>query len=175
MLRTGQRAPDFELPGALGGSIEPHSLSSYTDSGWPVVVVFYPFDFHPACVSRLCALRDAEWLAIDEDVVVLGVSTDGAYSHRAFAESERIDFPLLSDADGSVARAYGVLAAEFEGHREVAEQSIFVVDPDRTVQYAWVGEGPEDGPDFEAIANASRCVGERCDLDRGVVVDGDEE
>lgn len=43
MLRVGQQAPDFTLPGVVGGRIDAHGLSEYTENGWAVVVVFYPF------------------------------------------------------------------------------------------------------------------------------------
>jgi peroxiredoxin len=49
MLQPGQQATTFELPGAGGGRIDTHGLAEYADSGWAVVVVFYPFDFHPVC------------------------------------------------------------------------------------------------------------------------------
>lgn len=130
MLQTGQQAPTFELPGAGGGRIDTHGLTEYTDNGWAVVVVFYPFDFHPTCTSQMCTLRDSEALSLLENTVVLGVSTDGAYSHRAFAEQHRIDFPLLSDSDGRVAEAYGVRADEMNDHRGVARSAVFVIDPD---------------------------------------------
>jgi peroxiredoxin len=164
MLQVGQRAPEFSLPGTDGGGIDEHSLAEYTDRGWSVVLVFYPFDFHPACTARWCALRDADWLTIADDVVVLGVSTDSVHAHRAFADEYNLDFPLLADGDGRVAESYGVLADEFESHRRVARLSLFVVDPDRTVQYAWAGDGPEDAPEFEAVERATRCRGDHCVL-----------
>jgi len=175
MLRVGQRAPAFELPGTGGDGIETHALAEYLDREWTVVLLFYPFDFHPTCVSRLCALRDASWLTLLDDVVVLGVGTDSAYSHRRFAESEGIGFPLLSDADGRVAEAYGVLADELEGHRGVAAQALFVVDPDRTVQYAWRGAGPDDGPDFDAVEKAVRCRGDACTVPEAEAGDGADD
>ncbi|MFC7115801.1 redoxin domain-containing protein [Natronoarchaeum sp. GCM10025703] len=65
----------------------------------------------------MCTLRDSEALSLVENTVVLGISTDSVYCHREFADEQRIDFPLLSDSDGSVAEAYGVLADEFDDHR----------------------------------------------------------
>jgi peroxiredoxin len=164
MLQVGQRAPEFSLPGTDGGRVDEHAVDEYLDHGWSVVLVFYPFDFHPACVAQWCALRDADWLTLNEDVVVLGVSTDGAYAHRAFADEYNIEFPLLADGDGHVAEAYGVLAEEFEGHRQVASLSLFVIDPDRYVQYAWTSDDPSDSPDFDAVAKATRCRGDHCEV-----------
>jgi peroxiredoxin len=131
MLRTGQTAPGFTLPGAAGDAIDDHALAEYVDNGWHVVLVFYPFDFHPACVSRMCAVRDADWLTLLDDTAVLGVGADSVYAHQRFAREYDIGFPLLSDADGRVAEAYGVLEEAFEGHRAVPGMALFVVDPDR--------------------------------------------
>jgi peroxiredoxin len=156
MLRTGQEAPPFTLVGAAGDNVAEHSLDEYLDAGWTVVLVFYPFDFHPACIDRLCTLRDADWLTVLEDVAVLGVGTDGAYSHRRFGAAYDLQFPLLSDADGHVAAAYGARHDELEGHRGVARSALFVVDPGGTVRYAWAAADPGDAPDFDAVERAAR-------------------
>lgn len=156
MLETGDTAPDFSLPGVGAGRIDKHRLGDYTDRGWTVVLTFYPFDFHPACVSQWCALRDAEWLTLLDDVVVLGVGTDSVYSHREFAEAHNLQFPLLSDNDGGVTEAYGLLLEAFEGHRRVPERAVVVVAPHgREVRYAWVARDPSDDPDMDAIERAT--------------------
>jgi len=164
MLQIGQHAPSFEIPGVAGGRVDTHSLDEYTEHGWAVVLVFYPFDFHPSCTSQLCLLRDAEALSMVENTVVLGVSTDSAHAHQAFAEEYRIDFPLLADSDGTVAEAYGVLVEEIEDHRRVPRSALFVVDPAQAVQYAWQSESPDDEPDMAAVEKATNCHGERCEL-----------
>jgi peroxiredoxin len=115
----------------------------------------------------MCTLRDSEALSLMENTVVLGISTDGVYSHRAFAEQHRIDFPLLSDSDGRVAEAYGVRTDEIDDHRGVARSAVFVVDPDRTVQYAWRSEATDDEPDLAAVEHAARCHGDECELPDG--------
>lgn len=164
MLRVSQQAPDFALPGVVGGQIDTHSLSEYTENGWAVVVVFYPFDFHPVCTTQMCTLRDSEMLSMVENTVVLGISTDSVYSHQAFGEEHRIDFPLLSDSDGQVARAYGVLVDELDDHRDVARSAVFVVGPGRDIQYAWQSETSDDEPDLEAVERATNYHGGKCDV-----------
>ena len=146
-IRVGQEAPEFTLPGAAAGTIETHGLSEYTDRGWAVVLVFYPFDFHPACTDRWCSVRDADWRTLLDDVVVLGVDADGACAHREYADEHNIQFPQSSDTDGRVSRAYGGLTDEFENHRDVPSRATFVVAPDRTVQFAWSARSPDDRPD----------------------------
>jgi peroxiredoxin len=171
MLQTGQTAPDFRLPGTAGADIDEHTLSEYVDRGWSVVLVFYPFDFHPACVSQWCTLRDADWLTVLDDTVVVGVGADSVYAHRRFAREYNVDFPLLSDSDGRVAAAYGVLETEFEGHRQVPGMALFVVDPERRIQFAWRGDAAAE-PDFDAVEKATQCLGDECDVPEEGAVDG---
>lgn len=73
---------------------------------------------------------------------------------RAFADAENLDPPPLSDSDGSVSEAYGVLYDEFNRHRRVAKHSVFVVDQNRTVRYAWATDDRETIPDWIAVRNA---------------------
>ncbi|MFT4947513.1 MAG: peroxiredoxin [Natronomonas sp.] len=164
MLPVGETAPTFELPGAAAGQIDSHTLEEYTQNDWAVVLVFYPFDFHPSCTAQMCLLRDAEGLSLAQNTVILGISTDSAYSHRAFSDQHRIDFPLLSDSDGTVAREYDVRVDEIHDHRAVARSALFVVDPDRHVQYAWQSESADDMPDLTDVKKATDCHGDRCDL-----------
>lgn len=154
MIQVGQEAPDFTLTGAAAGTIETHGLSEYTDRGWSIILVFYPFDFHPACTDQWCSLRDADWLTLLEDVVVLGVGGDGAYSHREYADTHNIQFPILADSGGQVSRAYGVLTEEFEGHRDVPSRATFAVNPNREVRFAWAAQGPQEQPDLGALREA---------------------
>ncbi|SFR34344.1 redoxin domain-containing protein [Halogeometricum limi] len=151
MLRLGDEAPTFSLPGTAGDDADEHSLSEYTDNGWHVVLVFYPFDFHPACIAQWCALRDADWLSLLDDTVVLGVGGDSVYAHGEFARAYNVEFPLLSDSDGDVAAAYGVREDEFEGHRDVPGMALFVVDPGRRIRFAWRGGAADAEPDFDAV------------------------
>ena len=155
MLTVDQTAPSFRLRGAAGDDIDTHALDEYVGNGWNVVLVFYPFDFHPACVSQWCTIRDADWLTFLNDTAVLGVGADSVYAHQRFAREYNIEFPLLSDTDGRVADAYGVLEAEFEGHHDVPGMALFVVDPERQIQFAWQGETADEGPDFDAVKAAT--------------------
>lgn len=155
MIDEGDTAPSFTLVGAAAGDIDTHSLEEYTDRGWTVVLTFYPFDFHPACVAQWCSLRDADWLTLLEDVAVLGVGADSAYSHQVFSREHNLQFPLLADTGGDVAAAYDVLQAEFDRHRRVPKRAIFVIGADRRVRYRWVAEGPASKPDMDAIRQAT--------------------
>jgi peroxiredoxin len=167
MLEVGETAPAFELPGAAGGRIDSHTLEEYTRNDWAVVLVFYPFDFHPSCTTQMCLLRDAEGLSLAENTVILGISTDSAFSHRAFSDKHRIDFPLLSDSDGTVAEQYGVRVEEIQDHLSVARSALFVVDPANQIQYVWQSNSTDDMPELADVKKATDCHGDRCDLPDG--------
>lgn len=106
------------------------------------MLVFYPFDFHPACTSQ--------WLTLIDDTVVLGAGADGVYSHREYADASDIGVTLLADTNGAVAEAYDVLTEEFEGHRRAPDRVIFVVGTDETVRYARRASRLSDQPELQA-------------------------
>jgi len=89
---NGTRSARRHAPRATGGTIDTHTLSEYTERGW-AVVVFYPFDFHPACTDQWCSLRDPDWLTLLDDVVLLGIGADVAYSHREYAAKHNVGVP----------------------------------------------------------------------------------
>jgi peroxiredoxin len=128
-LPDGTEAPDFELRDQHG---TPVRLSAFRGTRH-VLLVFYPYAFSRVCTGELTALRDA-WPELDgEGRAVLAVSCDAMFSLRAFAEADRLPFPLLSDfwPHGAVASAYGVLDPD----RGCARRSTFVVDRDGRI--AW--------------------------------------
>jgi peroxiredoxin Q/BCP len=100
---VSSRAPAFAAPDQTGTTRTLEALR-----GKAVVLYFYPRDATPGCTREACAFRDA-WDRIEAaGATVVGVSTDDVASHAAFAEEHGLTFPLLSDSDGAIARAYGV-------------------------------------------------------------------
>ncbi|MFB6170495.1 MAG: redoxin domain-containing protein [Haloarculaceae archaeon] len=157
MLSEDEPAPSFSLPGTDGGEFEEYALAEYTEEG-VAVLAFYPFDFSPVCTDELCGFRDAEWLTLSPAVDVLGISTDACYAHRAFIDQYGLSFPLLSDTTGEVADRYGVAYEEWELHRGVSKRSVFVVDDEMTVRYAWSTDDAYDTPDLYELHEAIRDV-----------------
>ncbi len=167
MLSEGETAPEFELVGVpdrlaaelntdadgWGPDPEPRRfrLSDSMEAGNAALLSFYVFDFAPTCTEQSCRMRDAEFFQLTDGLDVYGISTDGPYSHAAFAGERELNYPLLSDTDGSVAERYDVLHEEFEGMRRVAERALFVVDADRTVRYAWSDPEGQTPPDLEPV------------------------
>ena len=96
--------------------------------------MFYPWAFSNVCTSEMTGIRDRldEFLTFDTEV--LAISTDPTYSLRVFADTDGLNFPLLSDfwPHGAVASAYGV----FDPDLGVARRSSFAVDREGIVRWA---------------------------------------
>jgi len=103
-MKPNDAAPDFELPDQFG---VPRRLSILLTDG-PVALFFYPVASSGGCTKEMCAVRDrsADFQAVGAQRV--GISRDSVAAQLRFAEENGLDFPLLSDADGSVCATYGV-------------------------------------------------------------------
>ena len=100
---AGDLAPDFELPDETG---QKHKLSEFR--GRRVVLYFYPADDTTGCTKQACAFRDAYPTIEEQNAVVIGISPDGAESHRKFKTKYNLPFVLLSDVDHKVMDRYGI-------------------------------------------------------------------
>ena len=103
-MKSDDVVPDFELPDQNG---TPRSLTKLLADG-PVVLFFYPAAMTTGCTKESCHFRDlaAEFAAAGAQRV--GISTDAVAKQKEFSDKHGFDYPLLSDADGDVARIFGV-------------------------------------------------------------------
>jgi peroxiredoxin Q/BCP len=126
-MKSGDRAPDFELPDETGTL---RRLSDMLASG-PVVLYFYPAAMTYGCTKESCHFRDlaAEFQQVGAQRV--GISADPVDKQKQFSEKHSFDFPLLSDPDRKVAEAYGVKRAI--GLLKV-KRTTFVIDRDGTIK-----------------------------------------
>ncbi|WP_256403843.1 redoxin domain-containing protein [Halorubrum salinum] len=154
MVTKGDSAPTFTLPGVVDDTVETFSLADATDQDRAVLLLFYPFDFSPVCTNELCAIRDAEWFEFTPQLDVWAASGDSTYSHQAFGAEYGLNFPLLSDSDGSVAAAYDVCYDEWENHESVPQRAVFLIDSTQTVRYAWSTDDALEKPDFFPVKEA---------------------
>jgi len=127
---VGTPAPDFTLRDQFGQDV---SLSSFQGHK-AVALVFFPWAFSNVCTSEMSGIRDRldEFLTFDTEV--LAISTDATYSLRVFADTDGLNFPLLSDfwPHGAVASSYGV----FDPDLGVARRSSFAIDKEGIVRWA---------------------------------------
>ncbi len=101
-LAIGDPAPEFTAETDGGEKIQ---LTDFR--GKNVVLYFYPRDNTPGCTIESCDFRDAISGFQDRNTVVLGVSPDSVQSHDKFKAKYKLPFPLISDANHAIAKAYG--------------------------------------------------------------------
>ncbi|AVM01334.1 peroxiredoxin [Gordonia iterans] len=103
-MKPGDTAPDFALPDQTGTV---RRLSEFLADG-PVALFFYPAAFTPGCTKEACYFRDlgAEFDAAG--VQRVGISRDAVEKQGRWTQEHGLDYPLLADVDGEVAKAYDV-------------------------------------------------------------------
>jgi peroxiredoxin len=140
-LPAGAPAPDFTLSSSMHTQV---SLSDYR--GKPVILAFYPADWSPTCGDQLALYNEILPEFERFDAQLLGISVDGRWSHKAYAEARNLRFPLLSDFEpkGAVARRYGVYNPE----TGQCDRALFVIDAEGIIRWSYVAErGVNPGAD----------------------------
>jgi peroxiredoxin len=140
-LPPGLPAPDFSL---LATPDQRLSLGELR--GRPVILAFYQADWSPDCGDQMSLYNEVlpEFERLGAQLV--GISVDGVWCHRAFADERHLRFPLLADFEpkGEVARRYGAYRTE-DG---TAERALFVIDADGVIRWSYVSEsGVNPGAD----------------------------
>jgi peroxiredoxin (alkyl hydroperoxide reductase subunit C) len=149
---VGQPAPDFDMASTKNIEKLNENVKLADYKGRWLVLVFYPLDFTFVCPTELTAFSDRyeEFQGIGADII--GVSTDSAFSHRAWINTPRdkggvaeLKYPLAADSTKNVARDYGVLIE----NKGIALRGLFVVDPEGILRYKVVhdlniGRSPEE-------------------------------
>jgi peroxiredoxin Q/BCP len=103
-VKVGDPAPMFEATDDQG-----KTWKSSDHVGKRIVVVyFYPADMTGGCTRQACGFRDDMKKLTDQGVDVVGVSGDAVKNHQIFKEVHKLNFTLLADEDGSVAKKFGV-------------------------------------------------------------------
>ncbi len=151
MIEAGTAAPDFTL-----SDQDENEVSLADLRGGKVLLVFYPMDFSPTCSDQLAIYQEVLSQIEDEDVTVLGISTDNVFAHRAFREHLNTTITLLADfhPKGEVTKAYGAYI-ESRGH---PNRSLVLIDEQGEVIWVHEAETPLQIPGanliFDALAQA---------------------
>ena len=144
-LKVGDLAPTFQL---RDDRDKTWSSSDHFGAKW-VVIYFYPGDFTPGCTAQANAFRDAMQKLTEKGVEVVGVSGDSVATHALFKKAQKLNFTLLADEHGTVARRFGVpvgagakvKAKDADGkpiefdRAATAARWTFVVDKDGKIAY----------------------------------------
>jgi peroxiredoxin len=151
----GEVAPDFTRPLVNEEFWEDVSLSELTDEG-PVLLVFYPMDGAFPATYVWNELRDRN---LGERLTVVGLSISTPYEHKTLIEERGMTYRLFSDPANQVAQEYGI-DHSLDGMTGVSEPrpAVFLLDEDRTVEYAWVATEWPEFPDYDAVEVAVASV-----------------
>ena len=157
MVSEGDEAPDFTAPMRTpDGDITEFTLSSELEDE-PAVLAFFPGAFTSVCTGEMRTFRDRLDGLTDAGATLYGVSIDSPFSLGEFAEQNDLNFPLIGDTNKNVIDAYDVVM-DFDdlGISGVAKRSVFVIDGDGVVTYAWVSDDPGVEPDYDEIEAAAK-------------------
>lgn len=143
-LIPGQPAPDFRLQDQDGNTV---SLSDF--QGRKLVLYFYPKDDTPGCTTEACQFNDSLARFEDRDVAVVGISADDAESHTRFRARFGLNFPLLVDTGGEVAKAYESWGEKQYGDRTFVGvlRSTFLIDEEGRLEKTWYDVSPDGHPE----------------------------
>ena len=140
---VGQDAPDFELDNQDKVKIKLSSLR-----GKKVVLAFYPLDFSPVCSNEhKCFMQDLSQFAA-KDAVILGISIDSVWCHKAFREARGITYDLLSDIHRKVVQQYDLFLPE----GNIGRRATVIVDRNGKVAYFKEQPMKQERDDAEILA-----------------------
>jgi len=147
---VGAAAPKFSLPSSVDKEI---SLSDYVGKK-DVVLYFYPRADTPGCTKEACGFRDALPQYDKAKVAVLGISPDPVEDVKKFAEKFSLNFPLLADADHSIAEKYGVWVLKKNYGKEYMgiARTTFVIDKQGKISRVFKNVKPE-GHEAEVLSS----------------------
>lgn len=133
-LEVGDKAPAFTLATDANETV---SLRDF--AGKQVLLYFYPKDNTSGCTKEACDFRDEIAQFTKNNVVVLGISKDSVTSHAKFKAKYELPFVLLSDVDGKVCEAYGVMAEKSMYGRKYMGivRSTFLIDEKGKIAAVW--------------------------------------
>ena len=151
-LLNGDPAPPFRAV-AVGADYPPEGGEVSLESlrGQRVVLYFYPANDTPGCTEQACAIRDL-WGEFQRHARLFGVNNGPPEAHRRFIERYALPFPLLSDPEDRMAKAYGLWLADGGGGDaeggEATERSTFILDAEGRIERKLSRVKPADHAHF---------------------------
>ncbi len=138
----GQKAPFFQTDALVAKEIKLVSLSDFANKY--VVLFFYPLDFTFVCPTELHAFEAIRSTLEGHNAVLIGCSVDSAHSHLAWKNTpknqggiEGINYILLSDLSGKIAKDYNVLS-----DHNIAYRGVFIMDKEHIIRSYTVNDLP---------------------------------
>ena len=159
---VGDPAPEFEAMTDQG-----EMWRSSDHEGGLLVVFFFPAAMTGGCTAQACSFRDNRSQLVDMGAEVVGISGDQIRNLQIFRGTNNLNFPLLSDVDGSIARAFGVpvreggtITREVDGEQVELTRTVttarwtFIIDEEGKIAY--VDTEVDAAVDSEAVLAALR-------------------
>jgi peroxiredoxin Q/BCP len=133
-LKAGDQAPNFTLPTDGGGKI---SLNDF--NGKNIILYFYPKDDTPGCTIEAKDFKDLKQEFENKNTVIIGVSKDTIKKHDKFKEKYDLNFPLISDEEGTLCAAYATwVEKSMYGRKYMGiERSTFLIDESAKIKNIW--------------------------------------
>ena len=132
MLKVGDKIPNFEVKDQF------EKLFRLTDfKGNKLIIYFYPKDDTPGCTAQACSLRDGYQDLLAKGFKIVGVSADSPKKHQSFITKYDLPFPLISDENLVLIKAFGVwglkkfMGKEYEG----INRTTFVIDENGVIEH----------------------------------------
>lgn len=148
-LKVGDKAPPFSLVGTDGRT---YSLDQFQGKK-AVVLAWFPMANTPGCTKECKSIRDHSAALKGLNIAYFTASVDVPEDNKKFVEKYSLGFPILSDPDKSVAKAYGVVHAR----RAVAERWTFYIDKDGIIKE--IDKGVQTRTAGEDIAAKVKALG----------------
>lgn len=121
-------------------------------SGKPLVIAFFPAAFTSVCTKEMCTFRDSMANFNKINAVVVGISVDNPFVLKAFKETYKLNFELLSDYKRELVFKLGIgfELPILKGYT-LAKRSVFVLDKVGKVVYKWISDDPGVEPNYSEI------------------------
>jgi peroxiredoxin len=149
-IKLGDKAPDFTLPDT---NSQLRSLREF--AGHNVILAFFVSCFTSVCTKEMCAFRDSAARLTNWSAQVIGISVNDQISNKAFAERNKLGFPILSDNNCEVINLYGIKSSCFIG----SEDCTVILDKNGVVRYLWTTDNPAIEPDYYKIEQVLKKIG----------------
>ncbi len=145
---VGQKMLDFQLPDQ---NRKQRSLKEF--QGKKVVLAFLPGAFTGVCDKEMCTFRDSLQNLPGQ---VVAVSVNDPFTNKAFADANKLQFPILSDYMRETIKKLNIVHNDFAGLKgyTAAKRAVFVLDPSGTVRYRWISDDPGKEPNYDEVKSA---------------------
>jgi len=144
-VEVNQPMPDFQL---CDQDKKQRSLKEF--QGKKIVLAFFPGAFTGTCTREMCSLRDS---LTNLPGQVVAVSVNDPFTNKAFAEANKLQFPILCDYSRETVKGLNISLNDFAGLKgyTAAKRSVFILDQKGVVRYKWISEDPGKEPNYEEL------------------------